>query len=263
MYHLALGNINVRVLKSSNSVILVQSPELRDVIKEECAVDDLRLAIFPNGVDTNVFSPGIKCDELKRKLGLEGKTVILYLGALYRPKHPELLVKALPRALQENKDLMLLFVGDGPEKSKLMLMAEHLGLHDFVKFIGSIEHASVPELVSLADVAIGPLTVSSRPSIYGSTPLSVLEYMACERPVIVSAGAVSKSLVIDGHTGVLVQPGDVDELSSAILDLVTNKKLSGIIAQNGRKHVEKTCSWNVLISRLETVLNQVLDSAEY
>lgn len=258
LYHLALGKINVEVLKRGDSPILVQSPELRDVIKREGRIEDRRLVVFPNGVDTKLFKPGIKCDELRKRLGLENKTVVLFLGGLYRQRHPELLIKALPQIIKEMKDLVMLFVGEGPEQPKLISLAERLGVSDFVKFVDSVEHSSVPELISLADVTIGPLSTTSYPTIYGSTPLTVLEYMACEKPVIVCRGAVSESIIVDGYTGVRVEPGNINGLSSAIFKVIRDKSFSQSIARNARSYIEKMCSWDVLIMKLEEVLNSIV-----
>jgi len=260
IYQIALGKMNMRVLRNSDSLILVQSPELRDVIKKEVGIEDKRLIVFPNGVDTRLFKPGIKCDDIREKLGLEGRFVVLFLGGLYRQRHPELLIKALPQIINEMKDLVMLFVGEGPEQPKLLSLAERLGVSDFVKFVGTVTHSCVPEYISLADVTIGPLCVRHYPTIYGSTPLTVLEYMACEKPVIVCRGAVSESVIIDGYTGVQVKPGDVRGLSSAILNLAEDKSFSQSIARNARNHIEKMCSWDVLITRLEKVLNYLVSA---
>jgi len=254
MYHLALGQINTHVLKRSNSVVLVQSPELREIVRETCSIDDERLVLFPNGVDTNVFKPEINSSGLREKLGFLNKTVVLFLGGLYRQRHPELLVDALPKVIDKAKEVQLLFVGEGPEKPNLVSLANRLGVREQVRFLNSIGHGLVPELISLADVTIGPLSVSPRPTIYGSTPLTVLEYMACGKPVVVSDGAVSKSLISDEHTGVVVPPNDIHGLSSAIIRLIEDKRFSNRVARNARKHVERTCSWDVLLDKLEAVL---------
>lgn len=262
IYRKSLGKINVQTLKKNDGLVLVQSPELKEVIKRETGVDEQRLIVFPNGVGTSLFKPGINCDELREKLGVENKTVVLFLGGLYRQRHPELLVKALPKVVHQVNEFVVLFAGEGPEQPKLASLAERLGVRDFVRFIGTVKHSFVPQLISLADVAIGPLSVTEHPSIYGSTPLTVLEYMACGKPVIVCRGAVSESVVIDGYTGVSVEPGDVCGLSSSILHLIKDQSFSQLIGRNARNYVEKKCSWDVLITRLENVLESVVYSGK-
>ncbi|NIO36405.1 glycosyltransferase, partial [Candidatus Bathyarchaeota archaeon] len=97
----------------------------------------------------------------------------------------------------------------------------------------------VPKLISLADVTVGPLSVTRLPTIYGSTPLTVLEYMACGKPVIVSRGAVSESVIVNGHTGIQVEPGNVHDLSLSIINLIRNQAFSQTLGHNARRHVQK------------------------
>jgi len=260
IYNKVLGNLNFQILKRCHA-ILVQSPELMDVVRKHTGIGEQRMFIFPNGVNTRVFRPGIRADELRKRLGLEGKSVVLFLGGLHGGRHPELLVRALPSIVHEAKNLELLFVGEGPDKPKLLSLAKHLGVSDHVRFLGSVKYSFVPEFVSLADVTVGPLTVAYGSTMYGSTPRTVSEFMACEKPVVVPRGAVSESLVIDGYNGVLFEPGDVGGLSSAVVSLIEDKNFRNYIGHNARKHVEKVASWDILIARLENLLYSLANTA--
>ena len=258
MYNVVLGSANMRVLKRS-SAVLVQSRELMQVVKKVARVDEKKLIDFPNGVDTNLFRPHVKSEPLQKELGLEGKTVLLFLGALHRGRHPELLIKALPDIVREIRHLKVLFVGEGPQKSELMSLAARLGVSNSVGFVGTVAHSQVPEIISLADINMGPFSVDYNPANFGCIPLTILESMACEKPVIVSRGFVSESLVIDDYNGVLFEPGDVDGLSSAVISLTEDQRFSRVIGRNARRHVEKAFSWDVLITRLESLLNSLVN----
>jgi len=258
IYDVVLGDLNLRVLKRSNAILL-QSQELMNIAKGE-GVDEEKMIFFPNGVDTSIFRLGINSDGLRKRLGLNGKTVILFLGGLYRGRHPELLVKALPNIIRQVRDAKVLFVGEGPEKSKVVSLIRSLGVSDSVKFVGGVEHSDIHKFISLAHVAVGPLTITPYPSIYGATPLTVLEYMASEKPVIVCRGAVSENLVTNGYNGIVLNPGDVNELSSAVVNLINDQRLAKSIGRNARRHIENVYSWDVLITKLERVLNSLVSA---
>lgn len=260
IYNVVVGKINFRVLKRSSS-ILVQSQELIILMKKLGEIDENRMTVFPNGVDTNLFKPRIECEQLRRELGLEGDTVLMFLGGLYRSRHPELLIKALPEIIHETKHLKLLFVGEGPEKPNLLSLAAHLGVSEHVKFAGSVKHMIVPKFISLADVAVGPLSLTFDPAAYGSTPLKVLEYMACEKPIVLCRKQVSQSLIVDGYNGITVEPGDIHGLSSAVVNLIDDQHFARRIGRNARRQVKKLCSWDVLIPKLESSLNSLVESA--
>jgi len=258
IYNVVLGELNMRVLKRS-SAILAQGWELIEAAKRE-GVNEEKLILFPNGVDTEVFRPRKESSRLRNELGLDDKSVILFLGGLYRGRHPELMVKALPRIIRETEDAVVLFVGEGPEKSKLFSLVRRLGVTDSVKFLGGVDHSVVHEFISLAEVTVGPLTVTPYPSFFAGIPLSVLEYMAAEKPVIASRGGVSESLLIDGYNGVLFNPGDVNGLSLSVVKLIKNPELSNSMGRNARKHIEKLYSWDILIARLEKVLDSLISA---
>lgn len=259
IYNVVVGKINFRALKRS-SAILVQSRELMGIMKKLGRIDEKKMLVFPNGVDTNSFKPGIKSELLREELGLESDAILLFLGGLYKARHPELLIKALPSIIDEIKHLKLLFVGEGPQRLELLSLAGSLGVKDYVKFVGNVEHSMIPEFISLADVTIGPLSPTYDITAYGSAPLKVLEYMACEKPVVVCRGQVSESIAIDRYNCVLFEPGDVHELSSAVVDLINDQSLAKYLGRNARRHMEKLCSWDVLIPRLESLLDSLIES---
>lgn len=252
-YNKILGNTNRRILRKGNA-ILVQSPELMNVVKEQAGIDENRMIIFPNGVDTELFRPDIKTGQLRRTLGLDGENVVLFLGGLHEGRHPELLIKALPGIAHEIKHLKLLLVGKGPDKPKLIELAKHLDVNDYVMFLNEVEYSLVPKIISLADVAIGPLTLTYNSTMYGSTPRTVSEYMACGKPAVIPRGAVSRSLVANDYNSVLFEPGDIEGLSSAVVRLLQDQNLRRNIGRNARRHIENVSSWNILIPRLEKAL---------
>jgi glycosyltransferase involved in cell wall biosynthesis len=259
VYNVVVGKINFRVLKKS-SAILVQSRELIGNMKKLGGIDEKKMIVFPNGVDTNLFKPGIKSEPLREELRLEGDVVLLFLGGLYKARHPELLIKALPSIINEIKHVKLLFVGEGPLRPELLSLATSLGVRDYIKFIGGVEHSMVPRFISLADITIGPLSTTYDITAYGSAPLKVLEYMACAKPIIACRGQVSESIAVDCYNCVLFEPGDVQGLSSAVVNLISDQSFASYIGRNARKYVEKLCSWDVLIPRLENLLNSLIES---
>lgn len=259
IYNVVVGKMNFQVLKKSSS-ILVQSRQLMSLMKKLGGVDEKKMVVFPNGVDTNLFKPGIESDPLREELGLENDTLLLFLGVLCRARHPELLIEALPDIINEIKNVKVLFVGEGPQKPKLLSLAVSLGVRDHVRFVGSVDHSAVPKFISLADIAIGPLSPTSDITAYGAAPLKVLEYMACGKPVVVCWGQVSQSLVIDRYNAVLFQPGDIRGLSSAVVDLINDRSFAKYIGHNARRHVKKLCSWDVLMPRLEKLLSSLIES---
>lgn len=84
--------------------------------------------------------------------------------------------------------------------------------------------------------------------------ISFLEANACGKPVIAGRSGGTADAVIDGETGLLVDPHDVDAIASAIILLLTDRDLACRIAENGRRRVERELSWEKVGEKLDGIL---------
>lgn len=232
--------------------VLVPSAELMELSTKVYGVEVRKLVLFPNGVDVHKFSPKINSNRIRRALGLEDKKILFFAGMISRDRGLDRLITAMPNIVNEEPEVRLLIVGSGPEKSKLLNLSKRLGVDKCTVFLDEVSHDSIPKYISLADVTIGPLTMSGL--TVGTMPIKVLEYLACGKPVVACYGGVSKGLVINGYNGVLVNPPNVDELSGAIIRLLRDSKLTKKLGENARRHIESLYDWNTIIGKLEEVL---------
>jgi glycosyltransferase involved in cell wall biosynthesis len=107
-------------------------------------------------------------------------------------------------------------VGDGPESDEIKINVEKYGLKDFFKFVGY--QKDVLSFIHRMDFVILPSKSEGFPNV-------VLEAMACQKPVVATrVGGVSE-VVIDGETGIIIEPGDVTALSNSINNLCGNEDL--------------------------------------
>jgi len=251
-YKKAMFRLNSTFLKRA-SFVLVPSTELINFAVEVYGVSEDKLVLFPNCVDVLKFNPDIRSDHLRRILGLEHRKVLLYVGRISRVRGLEYLIRAMPTIVKEEPDVRLLIIGEGPEKSNLIALSKRLGIDDFVMVMNEVSHNFMPKYIASADVAIGPLTAS--PLTVGSVPIKVLEYMACEKPIVACRNGVSNDLITNGHNGMLISPENIGELSSMIIRLLEDVELAGHIGRNAREHVISFYDWGVIIERLENLLN--------
>ena len=112
-----------------------------DALKEELlarGIQEEKIVIVPNGVDVRTFVPGPPNTELQRRLGLEDKIVIGYIGSFFHYEGLELLVRAMIGLSAEFPELRLLLVGEGEVTQILKRLAEEGGIVDKVLFPGRI-----------------------------------------------------------------------------------------------------------------------------
>jgi len=181
-------------------------------LKEEVAalgVDPRKVSVIHNGVDVARFCP---LSEKEAGVGPKkrGKR-ILYVGALLQPKGIGVLLEAMSLLLDRGVSCELVLVGANPaevEDQVFLAMAERLGLGDVVHFEETVPHAEIPRWLATADVFV-------LPSFSEGFPLSVIEALACGKPVVSTrCGGPEES--VSEEVGMLVSPGDPQALARAL-----------------------------------------------
>jgi len=134
---------------------------------------------------------------------------LLSVGRLHPQKGHRVLLDAIARARSAGATLSLLVAGEGAERGALEAQAAGLGLQGHVRLAGRRE---VRPLLAAADVFVFP-------SLYEAAGIALLEAMACALPVVASRTGGIPEVVEDGVSGILVAPGDADDLARALAAL--------------------------------------------
>lgn len=197
-------------------------------------VDPNKITLLPNAVDTDVFSPMPAFLPLREELGLdEGTTIVGYAGSLVAYEGVAGLVSAVGALRSVGRKIALVVVGDGPELASLKTQANLLGITDSVIFTGRVPSTAVPAYMSLFDIM--PCPRMKLPVTEMVSPLKPLEAMACGKSMILSDLAPMRDLAgSDSERGLLVRPGDVESLSSAIARLMDDDSLRQSISRKAR-----------------------------
>lgn len=219
----------------------------------EQGVED-RLEEHSFGVDLERFHPGHE-PELRERHQISHKTpVLLFVGGLdaaHAFKGLPVLLETL--ALVRPYDWHLLVVGEGDLKETYQAQVKDRALESRVTFVGSVSHDDLPRYYRLADFHLFPST--KRAEAFG---LVALEAAASGIPTIASDLPGVRTVVEDGATGLLVEPGDVDELKKAILVFLEQVDLRERLGLSARKNAEQKYAWAPLIDRLEATYDSVL-----
>jgi glycosyltransferase involved in cell wall biosynthesis len=191
-------------------------------------VDETKVSVIPNGADDECFEE-VNPIPFREKYGLNGKSIILYLGSLHPYKRPDLLIRALPKIVAKVPDVFLLLVGpDTGEYAKLKKIARNLKICNHFKWIGPLRGKEKHQVLTAADF----LALPSDEEPFG---LVLLEAMAHAKPVI-GSDATGPSEIIDNNvTGFITRRGNADDIVTAALKLLTNPTLR---EQMGRKAQE-------------------------
>jgi glycosyltransferase involved in cell wall biosynthesis len=169
---------------------------------------------------------------------------ILYVGAIFRSKGLDLLIRALARV----PGARLVVAGDGTKLGACRKLARRLGIEDRVEFRGYARHEDLPALYRSASVCVVP---SRWPEPFG---LVGLEAMAHGRPVIgFRIGAIPEWLA-DGETGFLVEPFSTADLARRIASIIGDPALAARMGEAGRRAAAGKFAFDRHLDGLESTL---------
>lgn len=201
-----------------------------------------RVTVIPNAVDIESFQLSGEPDAaLKARLGLDGRTVIGFVGSFYAYEGLDLLLDAVPALLARQPDLRVLLVGGGPQEANLKAQASRLGIADRVIFTGRVPHGEVSRYYDLIDLLAYPRHSMRLTELV--TPLKPLEAMAQGRVFVASDVGGHKELVRDGVTGRLFRAGSAAALSEAVGGMLAQRGQWGDYRAAGRRFVESERNW--------------------
>jgi glycosyltransferase involved in cell wall biosynthesis len=211
-----------------------------------------KVTVIPNGVDTYRFrslpDSGLA---VKTKLGIPPAAPVCGIVAALRPeKNHTLFLRAAALAAKQRPDAHFIIVGDGPERARLEKVAIEAGVASSTHFVGS--RSDIPQVLSAFDVFA--LTSHNE-----ANPVSILEAMACEIPVVSTrVGSVAES-VAAGSTGYLVEPGDAKALAEHWVNLFTDPALARSLGSAGRTTVEAHWSLDRMVKGYERLICDTYD----
>jgi PEP-CTERM/exosortase A-associated glycosyltransferase len=211
-----------------------------------------KVEVIPNAVDIGDFSTdGLRDEVLAGELGLEGKTVLGFIGSFYAYEGLDILLNALPAMLAQRPEIRVLLVGGGPQDAALRQQARDLGIDSQVMFTGRVPHSEVQRYYNLVDVLCYPRHKMRLTDLV--TPLKPLEAMAQGRLMVASDVGGHKELIEDGRTGVLFKAGDAQALAAKVLALLDAPQQWPEYRQRGRHFVEAERSWAASVARYKNV----------
>ncbi|HEC17222.1 MAG TPA: glycosyltransferase, exosortase A system-associated [Sedimenticola sp.] len=248
--------LETKVFRQANAVTTICEGLKSDIVKR--GIPESKVTVIPNAVDIKRFSSAHRRDEaLAANLGLQGKTVLGFIGSFYAYEGLPLLVQSLPEILSEVPDVRLLLVGGGPQEAEVKASVEQLGLSKVVCFTGRVPHNEVGRYYDLVDIFVYPRQHMRLTDLV--TPLKPLEAMAQERLVLASDVGGHRELIRDGENGRLFKAGSSDALAGVALHMLRHKESWAGLKQRGRAFVEQERNWPASVSRYRDVYDSCRD----
>lgn len=241
--------------ETADKIICVSEAAKRHLFNQWRVPAD-KIVVMPNGVDVNLFSQQVDPCRVRAHYGLGDDPVVTFVGSFQQWHGLELLVESFARVLQKVPRAKLFLVGDGPARSALERQVAALGIEAAVCITGLVPQSQVPQMLAAADIAVIPYPQLPRELWF--SPLKLYEYMAAGKAIVASKAGQIAEVIQDEQTGILVEPGDVDELTEALADLLGNETKRNRLGQRAREQAVRHHSWRQYIERLERIYQDVL-----
>ena len=233
LLHRTLGAIAGFLYRRADRIVVV-TPAFKDHLIRYWNVPAAKISVVENGVETDLFRLDPAVMEVRKQLKLEDRFLICYIGTMGNAHGLETVIAAaeelqtaLPRAL-------FLLIGEGAEKERIVELAAARKLTN-IQFLDQQPRERIPAYISAADLC---LVMLKKTELFKTViPTKLLEYMACERPVIVAVDGQARQIVEEAGAGVFVEPENSKELVRAILELEAERERGRQMGANGRQYI--------------------------
>ncbi|MFI5857077.1 glycosyltransferase family 4 protein [Streptomyces parvulus] len=213
-----------------------------------------RMTQLPPGVDEKTFHPGSGGDEVRARLGLTDRPVVVCVSRLVPRKGQDTLIRAMPRILAAEPDAVLLIVGGGPYEQDLRRLAADTGVAASVHFTGAVPWSELPAHYGAGDVFAMPCRTRRGGLDVEGLGIVYLEASATGLPVVAGDSGGAPDAVLDGGTGWVVRGEDPAESADRIVTLLADPELRRAMGERGRAWVEEKWRWDLLAEHLKALL---------
>jgi glycosyltransferase involved in cell wall biosynthesis len=207
-----------------------------------------------NGIDAEKIREvvrGVDREIAKEALDIAGRPVIGIVGRLAAQKGHIVLLDAMKEVVTKNPDVILVIIGDGPDRDSLKLKAQSLGIEKSILWFGKMMPEEVFKLYSIMDVFV-------MPSLYEGFGLAAAEAMAAGLPVVGTRVDGLSEIIEDGVTGYLVPVGDSKRLAEALIQLLLYPDARRTMGQKGKERVQRTFSLETFNNTIVAVYDRFL-----
>jgi phosphatidylinositol alpha-1,6-mannosyltransferase len=213
-----------------------------------------RMVQLPPGVDEKTFHPGSGGDEVRARLGLTDRPVVVCVSRLVPRKGQDTLIRAMPAILAAEPDAVLLVVGGGPYEKDLRRLAADTGVAASVRFTGSVPWSELPAHYGAGDVFAMPCRTRRGGLDVEGLGIVYLEASATGLPVVAGDSGGAPDAVLDGETGWVVRGDAPAETAERVIALLSDEELRRSMGRRGRDWVEEKWRWDLLADKLRTLL---------
>ncbi len=228
--------LNIRTISISKSVH-------EFMLKTGYAAD--KICLIPNGIDCDFFSPNPLVEKEEYS--------IVSTGRLVKEKNYDLLIDTVNILKKKYADIRCTIIGDGPLFNPLIQKITSLGLQENIHLCGAKPNETVKKIMQQKEIYLST-------SIFEGLPISVLEAMALELPVIAPASGSIPNVIKDGESGFLIKSNSAEQLANAVRSLFRQPQMRETFGKAARRTIVEKYSVNALTTKTQALYIGLLEN---
>jgi phosphatidyl-myo-inositol dimannoside synthase len=241
----------------SASAVLANS-RYTAALLHDLGVTPARVRVVHPGCDTDRFRPNAaEAAAQRRRLGIEPDSfMLLTVANLVERKGHDMVLRAVAKLRHTIPRLVYAIAGEGPHDAALQRLAGELGVTECVRFLGRIQAHDLPGLYAACNLFVMPARLRDSDNDVEGFGIVYVEASACERPVLGGRSGGVEDAIVDGKTGLLVDPLDVDGIAATIERLWRDPELRARLGTAGRRRAMAELTWQHFAERVCTAVHE-------
>ena len=250
-----LKRIELLNLRAADLIFVVSEVQRRELV--DSGVSASNIVVNFNGVDTEKFRPKCGGDEIRRILVSSERIIVGFTGT-FGPWHGAPVLAEAAALMNENDGphrYHFLFIGNGEQRALTETIIKSGSVS--ATFTGAVEHASVPAYLDACDILASPHVPSTDGTDFFGSPTKLFEYLAMEKGIVASRLGQVGEVIVDQQNGLLVEPGNPNELASAIERLGTDESLRRRLGAAARADAISRYTWRHNAARVFEAVSEL------
>jgi len=254
MYSMVRPKIVVkRSFKNADKILTITEYLKNDLI--EMGIEPKKIYILPNGVDLKTFDPNLydKNEIKKLRSSFGAEKLVIFSGSL---QDLNIIINSANRVIKAVPDVKFVIIGDHRDPNRSWKIWEskvnEKKLGKYFKFLGRKPREEIPKYLLCGDICID--SFPNEPYYAAAHPIKLLEYGACEKPVVATKVSETAKIIKHGEYGFLAKNSDPIEYADYLIQLLNSPEKREEMGKNFSIYVRKEFSWKYLASKLEKYL---------
>ncbi|HPC36483.1 MAG TPA: glycosyltransferase family 4 protein [Candidatus Marinimicrobia bacterium] len=235
--------------------IITVSNGLKNLIATNYPVKAAKVIPIANGTNPDIFRPIPKSEALA-KTGLPDVPTVGFIGSCYHYHGVQYLIKAAPYVLKKMPEVHFVVAGDGAQLEEWKELSHELKLDKAFTFTGKVPFNLALYYINSYDICVAPWDVSLLLKV-GLSPMKFYDYLACEKPVIVSPVYGVVEIINKYNCAIICDVKKPELFAEIIINLFSDQKQRELLGKSARVVVMKHFTWEITSRKIEQVLKEI------